>query len=173
MFYIYIYERRSCMSITENIKKNNVIGWFRSTSPDPEMSVRFQYATMTSVWYMPHSSFARLFLRIYPSQPSLCSSSYIHIIGLFRSTVLWARRALKRSKHVSTAPQWFFIRPTSPFELFSIAYRLVANFPFFFAPLEAVVRTLVLFDSINFVFNNWAKSIADPPHTLSREKIIT
>ena len=27
---------------------------------------------------MPHSSFARLFLRIYPSQPSLCPSSYIY-----------------------------------------------------------------------------------------------
>ena len=42
------------------------------------LSVRFQYATMTRFDICPPLSFARLFLRIYPSQPSLCPSSYIY-----------------------------------------------------------------------------------------------
>ncbi len=76
---------------------------------------------------------------------------------------LWARRGLKRSKHVSSAPRWFLYAPP-------IAYRLVANCLFhrlwFFCAQSAVVRTLVQFDSINFAFYHLVKCTADPPHTL-------
>jgi len=75
----------------------------------------------------------------------------------------WSRCGLKRSKHMSSAPQWFLYAPP-------IAYRLVANCLFhrlwFFCAQEAVVRTLVQFDSINFAFYHLAKCTADPPHTL-------
>ena len=84
--YISIYERRSCMSITENIKKN-VIGWFRSISPDPEGSVRFQYATMTRFDICP-IRLLQDFSFAYIRHSLHCVHLPIYIIGLFRSTVL-------------------------------------------------------------------------------------
>ena len=156
----------------------NVVGWFRSTSSDfllvgthplrfndfyiivwfrPTSSNRCRHAAITLqrlVWYVPPFIFCKTF----PSHISVTAFTVSHIIGLFRSTVL---RVMSPTRFLC-ATMILYAPP--------IAYRLVANCLFhrlwFFCALEAVVRTLVQFDSINFAFHHWAKCIADPPHTL-------
>ena len=96
------------------------------------------------VWYVPPFIF-RLFHRTYPSHPFFWCVHLPNIsLGCFDQPS-WARHGLKCSKHVSSAPQWFWYAPLC----FSIAYRLVAN-SLFFCALEAVVRTLVQMDSISY-----------------------
>jgi hypothetical protein len=118
------------------------LGGFDPPPPTLKLSVRSHYATMTRLICAP-SSFTRLFLRTYPSQTSLCPSSYMslggfdppppipvgtqplrfnnfHIIVWFRST---------SSKLVGTLPLRYndFVCPHHTHINISVVFKLFTN----------------------------------------------
>ena len=101
-----------------------------------------QYAPITLqwlVWYVP-------LFKTFPSHISVTDftvSIFLYIIGLFRLTVLQVMSPTR-----SKAPQWFWY---APFAFWAFPSRIdLSQTPLFFCALEAVVRTLVQFDSINY-----------------------
>ena len=126
----------------------NVIGWFRSTSPDTEVVSTLPLRYNDSFDMCPI-----IFYKTFPSHISVTDftvSIFLNIIGLFRSTVLrvMSPTRSKAQQACVLCATMILIRPIR-FLSFSIAYRLVAN-SLFFCALEAVIRTLVQFDSINY-----------------------